>query len=98
MNDSLTYAIFGCSFLCLGTASVICAYHYYWRSSRQKAQQEYVRFWSHLESMGFDYKVIMEVAGQMKNIKDFENANRRLEKTKRVPKSRHKNEPHSHRI
>ena len=90
MDESLTYAIFGCSFCVFGNVIVFLWYHNLWRRSKQKARSEYVKFWSHLESIGIDYKIIMEVAAQMKCMEDFESANRRLKKVSHESQLQHK--------
>jgi SOS response regulatory protein OraA/RecX len=79
----MNYLIFGICLISCG--SVLFALHmkHEWNHSKQKAQEEFLKFWYHLEELGIDPKTILEVTEQMKSIEDYTHANRRLTNLKK---------------
>jgi hypothetical protein len=89
MDETMAYAIFGSCLVLGGVALIYIYFNHQWRKSAQKAQQEFIEFWHHLEKLGIDYDTIKEVAGQMKYITDLEKANKRLSKINNVPATKY---------
>lgn len=91
IDETLLYALFGCCVVLLGICGIILYGNYQWKRSRQRAQEQYIVFWNHLENdLKIDYHTIMEVCGQMKYISDYEKSNRRLKKVSHESQLQHK--------
>jgi hypothetical protein len=89
MDETASYLFFGGCMLCGGVTLIYIYFNHQWRKSAQKAQQEFIEFWHHLEKLGVEHETIKEVAAQMKYITDLEKANKRLEKINRVPATKY---------
>lgn len=79
----MNFVIFGMCFAVCGAAILGQHMWYEWTHSKQKAQEEFLKFWNHLEDKGIDPNAIIETTRMMKHISDYKNANKRLSKPKK---------------